>query len=391
VLALACAATASADPASFPFWPQGGVLGQDLTFVNSVDLDPAAGTTLDPWCGHRTYDGHNGEDVTVRSFREVRIGVPVFALTDGTVQEVQDGFYDFRFGPTVSTFDNHLVVDAGDGRIFVYGHLRHGLTWKRGQAVHAGEQIGWSASSGNSAWPHLHLTETTAATGPHELFAGPCNATGGDAFASTRPFVDAPYLRNLVVSARPFAGHAQLPWDDATRTGTFVAGARDVYLRLELGSYTGGTPTIQIGDRVDADPAVTPDGPFGLDVHERALFDRTGAWRLRVSLGGQVLADTQLLVVSRPGQVKNRPPFPVTVQVTTAQGLAQCVVQSPLAVRDPDFDVVRYRYRWTSGTTVLREVTSAMLSDLVRVPPGATPRCSVTPSDGRLSAPTASG
>jgi hypothetical protein len=90
---------ALAASAVFAFWPQGGVLGEDLTVANSVDLDPAAGATLDPWCGHRTYDGHNGEDVTVRSFREVQIGVPVFSLTDGTVWEVQDGQYDFQFRP----------------------------------------------------------------------------------------------------------------------------------------------------------------------------------------------------------------------------------------------------------------------------------------------------
>lgn len=377
--------------AVFAFWPQGGLLGRDLTFANSVDLDPAAGSTLDPWCGHRTYDGHNGEDVAVRSFREVKIGVPVFSLTDGKVQEVQDGFYDFRFGPTVSTFDNHLVVDAGDGRFFVYGHLRHGLRWKRGQVVHAGEQIGWSASSGNSAWPHLHLTEISGAQ-PHELFAGQCNTQGGDAFAVDPGPHDQPYLRNLVVSAKPFTGHAQLPWDEATRTGTFVVGTRDVYLRLELGAYTGGTPAVQIGPFADPSPQLVPEehAGYAVDVHERVRFDRPGTWPLRVTLGGAVLVDTSLRVVATRKQAHDRPPSRVTVQVTTSGGLAQCAVTSPFAVRDPDFDVVRYEYRWTAGAKVLRDVTSAMLSDIVRVPAsGVRPRCLVTPSDGTLSAPAA--
>jgi hypothetical protein len=48
----------AAAAAAIAFWPQGGVLGQDLYFANSVDLDPAAGATLDPWCGTRTYDTH---------------------------------------------------------------------------------------------------------------------------------------------------------------------------------------------------------------------------------------------------------------------------------------------------------------------------------------------
>lgn len=369
--------------AVFAFWPQGGILGKDLTFANSVDLDPAAGSTLDPWCGHRTYDGHNGEDSGIRSFREVDIGVPVFALTDGKVQEVQDGFYDYRFGPTVSTFDNHIVVDAGDGRYFVYGHLKHGIRLKRGELVRAGRQIGWSASSGSSSWPHLHLTEISNAQ-PHELFGGPCNTQGGDAFANTHPFQDAPYLRNLVVSAKPFTGHAQLPWDQAPRTGTFVVGTRDVYLRLELGAYSGGTPTIQIGGATDSDPMLTSEvAQSAFDAHERVRFDHTGTWPLRVSLDGVPLVDASLRVVAKASQIRNRPPFPVTTQVTRSGDLAQCTITSAFAVRDPDFDVVSYRYRWTVGTTVLRTVRSAMLSDLVRVPAsGVTPRCSVTPSDG---------
>jgi len=375
----------------FAFWPQGGVLGQDLTLVNSVDLDPAAGATLDPWCGHRTYDGHTGEDVIVRSFREVMIGVPVFSLTDGTIFEVQDGQYDFRFGPTQSTFDNHLIVATPGGRYFVYGHLRHGLHWRKGQTVHAGQQIAWSASSGNSAWPHLHLTED-ANGAPHELFRGPCGPQDGDAFASTSPFQDQPYLRNLTVSAKPFAGRAQLPWDEATRTGTFVVGTRDVYMRLELGAYSGGTPTIQIGDSTDANPMLTSEAAqFSYDVHERVLFDHAGTWPLRITLGGSTLVDTALRVVTSAKRVHDRAPYAVRVHVTSDGSVAQCVVASPLAVRDPDFDIVRYRYRWTVGGTSIRTVTSAMLSDTARIPAGAMPRCTVTPSDGRLSARPATG
>ena len=373
---------ALAAAAVFAFWPQGGVLGQDLTFVNSVDLDPAAGTTLDPWCGHRSYDGHNGEDITVRSFREVQIGVPVFSLTDGTVWEVQDGQYDFQFGPTKSTFDNHLIVAASDGRYFAYGHLRHGLKWRKGQKVLAGQQVGWSASSGNSAWPHLHLTED-ADGGPHEMFRGPCGPQTGDAFANTHPFQDAPYLRNLVVSPRPLTGRAQLPWDEAKRTGTFVVGTRDVYLRLELGAYNGATPTIQIGELTDPSPQLVAE-PFAqssFDVHERVRFTHAGTYPLRVVLADSVLGQASLRVVSSAKQVRNRPPFPVRTSVTTSGGLAQCVVQTTLAVRDPDFDVVRYRYVWRAGGKVIRSVTSAMLSDIARIPGGGTPRCSVTPSD----------
>jgi hypothetical protein len=387
--------------AALAFWPQAGVLGQDLYYANSVDLDPGAGVTLDPWCGHRTYDTHSGVDVTMRSFREVNIGVPVFTLTDGTIAEVQDGMFDYRFGPTVSTFDNHLIVHATDGRFFVYGHLRHGLKWKRGQLVHAGQQLAWAASSGNSSWPHLHLTELVD-NAPRDPFAGPCRSGPSDFASQLQPFRDAAYVRNLVVSPRPFKGQAQLPWDDAVRTGTFVRGTRDVWLRLELGEYAGGAERVQLvrpdGSLAvdDTAPAKTVDGigqghgQAAFDVRERVQFGVTGTWRLRYLVDGQTLADAPLRVVARAAQVRNRAPNPVTVSASIANGIAQCIVATSLVTRDPDYDVVRYRYRWRAGSKVLRTVTSAGLSDVLPMPAGGVVRCDVTPSDGKLAAPVAS-
>jgi Peptidase family M23 len=381
--------------AAFAFWPQAGVLGQDLYYANSVDLDPAAGAILDPFCGQRTYDTHSGVDVTIRSFREVQIGVPVFSVTDGTVTEVQDGFYDFRYGPTVSTFDNHVTIRAPDGRFLVYGHLRHGLKLKRGQTVRAGRQIGWNGSSGNSSWPHLHFTELVGDS-PRDPFAGPCRPGDSDFAAQPRPFRDAPYVRNLVVSGKPFVGEAQLPWDKAVRTGTFLRGTRDVYLRVELGEYAGGDGRVQI---VRPDGSVTVDdrsagvadgvgqghGQAALDFHERVAFDALGPWRLRYSLNGIVLADAPLRVATA---VRNRPPSRIAATLIAGGGIAQCIVGTTLAVRDPDFDIVSYRYQWSAGAKVLRVVTSAALSDVFPSRPGL--RCDVTPSDGRLTSPTAS-
>ena len=387
--------------AAIAFWPQAGILGQDLYYANSVDLDPAAGATLDPFCGHRTYDTHSGVDVTLRSFREVKIGVPVFSVSEGTITEVQDGMYDFRFGPTVSAFDNHLVVKAPDGRFFVYGHLRHGLTWKRGQSVQPGRQLGWAASSGSSSWPHTHFTELLNGE-PRDPFAGPCRAGDSDFAVQPQPFRTGPYVRNLVVSPRPLTGRAQLPWDEAKRTGTFVRGARDVWLRLELGEYAGGADRVQLvrpdGSLAvdDAEPAKTDDGlgtghgMAAFDVHEHVTFDALGTWRLRYVLDGTVLVDGPLRIVATPSQVANRPPSPVTVAVTARGGVAECAVATTLAVRDPDYDVVRYRYRWTSAGRVVRTITSAALTDQLPLPAGRSARCDVTPGDGRLSARTAS-
>jgi len=387
--------------AAFTFWPQAGVLGQDLYYTNSVDLDAAPGATLDPWCGHRTYDTHSGVDVVIRSFREVEIGVPIFSLTDGKVVEVQDGFYDFHYGSNTSPFDNHVIIDAPDGRFLVYGHLRHVLKWKRGQTVREGQQLGLNGSSGNSSWPHLHLTELLGQS-PRDPFAGPCRSGESDFTTQPQPFRDAPYVRNLVVSPKPFRGEAQLPWDKAVRTGTFLRGTRDVWFRVELGEWSGGAERVQLlrpdGSIAldDATPAGVYDGvgagyhgQAAYDFHERVRFDRLGTWRLRYSLDGALLADAPLTVVATRQQVRNREPNAVTVSLTVPD-VAVCVVSTSLVTRDPDYDIVRYRYRWSTGGKVLRSVTSAGLSDVLArdlVRPGV--RCGVTPTDGRLAGPTA--
>src|SRR5205085_11402273 len=105
-----------------------------------------------------------------------------------------------------------------------------------------------------SSWPHLHLTEIVGQTA-RDPFAGPCNP-GPGGFVSQPQLADSPYARNLVVAARPFAGRAQLPWDTARRTGTFVRGVRDVWLRVELGEYAPAAERVQL---------VRPDGTIALD------------------------------------------------------------------------------------------------------------------------------
>ena len=327
----------------------------------------------------------------------------VFSVTDGTVSEVQDGFYDWSYGTHTQPFDNHVQVTAPDGRIFVYGHLRHGLKLKRGSTVRMGQQLGWNGSSGNSAWPHLHFTEIVDGQ-IREAFAGRCRPGTSDFAEQLVAFRDAPYVRNLVVSPSSFRGEAQLPWDKAVRTGTFVTGTRDVWFRVELGEYSSGAERVQLV-RPDGSVAIDDASPSGVfdgvgaayhgqaayDFHEQVLFDVLGTWRLRYLLDGMPLADAPLLVVGRAGQVRNRAPNRVSVSLSV-QGSAQCVVSTSLVTRDPDYDLVRYRYRWSAGGKVLRTVTSAALSDvLVRgaAEPGQTLRCDVTPTDGKLSARTA--
>ena len=139
--ALAAAAPVAADPPAqlLGFYPQAGLIGQDLYVTNFVDLDEGPGVR-DFACGSHSYDGHSGIDTIIRSFREARIGVPVFAALDGRVLSVQQAVGgDFNYGPTVSRFDNHVVLDHGGDQQTVYGHLMwKSIKVKRGQWVLAG-------------------------------------------------------------------------------------------------------------------------------------------------------------------------------------------------------------------------------------------------------------
>ena len=65
-LGAASAAPAQAPPAQLPFYPQAGLVGQDLYITNYLDLDEGPGVR-DWACGAHSYDGHTGQDSIIRS------------------------------------------------------------------------------------------------------------------------------------------------------------------------------------------------------------------------------------------------------------------------------------------------------------------------------------
>jgi murein DD-endopeptidase MepM/ murein hydrolase activator NlpD len=402
VATVASGAGGSNGEGEFTFYPQAGILWQDLYPNNFVDLDPGPGVR-DYMCGTQTYDGHTGTDSDIRSFREMDIGVPVFAALDGRVIQVEDGQYDRRYGPTVTQFDNHVVVEHGTGRFTIYGHLRREIELNRGDRVVAGQQVGWTASSGSSSWPHLHFTSQVGGE-VDEPFAGPCNE-GLSGYSEQAPYPTEPYLRDLALSASPFTGLRDLPFDQAVRTGTFVRGTRTFYVRVELAAAFAPDPE-RLRLRVFNPSGVSLRGPTTSvrPAHGRgdwwfpleARLGSIGRWRLVVDLDGKVLADAPFDVVATKSQVRNRPPNAVSVELEPAAPspgrVVQCLIRTSLVREDPDYDIVRYRYRWTVGGKLVRAVQSAALSDVLRK--GAAKadrqvRCTVTPSDGRRFGPTA--
>ena len=161
VCSLLAAAPVAADPPAqlMPFYPQSGILGRDLYVTNFVDLDEGP-SVRDYTCAGQSYDGHTGIDSIIRSFREVTVGVPVFAALDGRVFSVQQAVGgDFNWGTRVTNFDNHVILDHGGGQQSVYGHLAGAsVTGKKGQWVVAGTQIGRTASSVTTARPQFRAS-----------------------------------------------------------------------------------------------------------------------------------------------------------------------------------------------------------------------------------------
>jgi murein DD-endopeptidase MepM/ murein hydrolase activator NlpD len=388
-LALAC----TSGQQRIGFWPQGGLLDHDLYLTNTVDL--AGGGLRDPWCGSRTYDGHTGEDVIIRSFREQATGVPVFAALDGRVSQVQEGAKDTNYGSQTLPWDNHVQIDSGHDQMTIYGHLRRGSVRVRiGDWVVAGQQIGLTGSSGNSSWPHLHLT-MIAHSEPVDLWAGPCNATS---YWQEQPTLSSDaFARDFTLSARPFDGRGGLPWDEGTRTGTFSMGTRDLYFRsMLLNAEQAQSQTVRL---------LRPDGSEGRSTtsspswqrfrqavatwHERVALDVVGTWRIQVDVDGRRLLDQPFDVVAQARA--NRPPAAVRATVSrTADGVWLCQVGTDLLHADPDYDLVSYRYAWRERGRLVRALRGAGLQDALPRTIAGTPACSVTPTDGRLNGPTAS-
>jgi murein DD-endopeptidase MepM/ murein hydrolase activator NlpD len=137
--------------------PLGGVPFRDYGITFYVDQDPASPSAVDYRGGTYTYDGHDGIDFIVPSFKAMDDGTPVFAAAAGTVISAADGCYDRNIvGGSRSA--NCVVIDSGNGWLEYYWHLREGSVGvSRGQTVAAGQVIGMVGSSGDSNAAHLHF------------------------------------------------------------------------------------------------------------------------------------------------------------------------------------------------------------------------------------------
>jgi hypothetical protein len=138
--------------------------GSDCFLQNHVDRDPGPGAR-DFRCGGQTYEAHSGTDIRIPDHAARLRGVDVLAAAPGRVVRLRDGEPDISVkdpaAPPVAGREcgNAVVIDHGGGWETQSCHLARGsIRVKVGQEVAAGQPIARVGLSGNTEYPHLHLT-----------------------------------------------------------------------------------------------------------------------------------------------------------------------------------------------------------------------------------------
>jgi hypothetical protein len=139
-------------------------LGEDCFIQNYMDHDGGPGAA-DFTCGPLTYDDHSGTDFALPSLAAMAAGVAVRAAAPGTVTAVRDGMPDVALdaegAPEVAGREcgNGVAVDHGGGWETQYCHLKLGSVAVRiGQRVGKATVLGQVGLSGQTQFPHLHLS-----------------------------------------------------------------------------------------------------------------------------------------------------------------------------------------------------------------------------------------
>jgi hypothetical protein len=137
--------------------PIEGTQGEEWTIEHYVDWDNTG--FKDHNCGSKSYDGHQGTDFSIRSFKQMDEGVKVYAAASGRVTFTKDGEFDRETaGDVTKLLGNYIGIRHPNKYYTYYGHLRkNSISVAEGDSVTVGDVIGYVGSSGNSSDPHLHF------------------------------------------------------------------------------------------------------------------------------------------------------------------------------------------------------------------------------------------
>jgi len=385
-------------PSLYRFFPAGGTLYSDLTTGNFVDLDPSS-AVLNYLCANYGNDGHQGCDAGAPTWQEMAIGIPVFAVLGGTVVDVHDGDPDMN--TSCEAGGNYVIIDhGGDHQTWYFHFKRNSVAVTVGQLVRAGAFLGSIGSSGCSFGPHLHFQSMRSGV-PYEAFAGPCRA-GPSGWA---PQIDPPasvYLRDFGVTSQDLG--LALPAPERFPTSPQIAFADPlVYYWAELCNLPAnstwteryrrpdGTVEFDLGPFPFGNPTTFGWSRYWFGRNIGGMHSIPGTWRIQFSVNGVQVIDAPVEVVATVNQGFNRPPLPVAAAFDPPSPQPADVlfarITGPHGIRDLDWDLVRYRYRWTLNGTVVRDTISAGLADAIPeglAANGDIVECTITPGDGHV-------
>ena len=240
---------------------------------NYFDRDQGPGAA-DFTCGPLSYDGHDGTDFSLPSLAMMRAGVDVIAAAPGTVTATRDGMADIAQdapdAPDVTNIEcgNGVVVSHGGGWETQYCHMKSGsIAVLKGARVVKGTKLGQVGLSGQTEFPHVHLSVRHDGTEIDPFHPDETLVCGEDP-QSTLWQAPLPYAPGGLISAG-FA--TEIPAYAAIKDGlTAPATLPDTAPALVLWAYAFGS---RAGDTM----ALTIAGPGGEVLNEIQALDRTQA------------------------------------------------------------------------------------------------------------------
>jgi hypothetical protein len=117
-----------------------------------------------------------------------------------------------------------------------------------------------------------------------------------------------------------------------------------------------------------------------------------GTWKIRLWINGTPAIEAPIEVKPEAEPGFNRAPAPIGAAFDpprpNADDVVFCRVNGPLALDDPDYDLLRFHYVWKVNGVTVRDVVVAGRADALArgtAVPGDVLDCTVTASDGALS------
>lgn len=162
LILIASAAPAAAE--AFLSLPLDCTLGQDCYIEDYHDAEAGEGQR-DYTCGIKSRDGHRGTDFALPSTEAMDAGVTVRAAAPGTVEAIRDGeadrplTADRRSEIEGRECGNAVRIGHENGYQTLYCHMKNGsVAVAPGDTVATGDALGQVGLSGETNYPHLHLS-----------------------------------------------------------------------------------------------------------------------------------------------------------------------------------------------------------------------------------------